>query len=208
MARLPEAWKKPSTSIAKSPEAASVAPAAPSMSKVTARPGPVATSSGEAAKSTTWPSASARLMRTSTEEAVAVMPLTPVSEALPALACSALHWRATEGLAAGSCSRISASAKPTSFSSRPVAWAVPPSTPAKASTPSAPSVRASTCTSWPSTFTVSVALVSAKLPATWKNPKASTSSVPRASSSSPRWPSMSSVMLVPGPVGTTSDCAA
>ena len=54
--------------------------------------------------------------------------------------------------------------------------------------------------------TVSVLLPMAKPPEAWKKPKASMVTLPLASSSAPRWPSMSSVTLLDGPVATSRFC--
>ena len=153
-------------------------------------PGPVASVFLFApAKSSTVPSAAARLIRTSSAWPVAVTSFTPTNAADVAVALSALH-RCAVWPCAGLRSVYSASPKSSSCTCRPSAWAVPPPMPAKALTPPPPTVSLSTSTLRPLlSTTVSVAFSIAKLPSTCRKPNTSSSSSPVARVSWPWAPS-------------------
>ena len=170
------------------------APSSPSISSVMEVPGPVDSVFLFApVKSSTVPSAAARLMRTSRSLPVAVTSSTPTSAADVAVALSALH-RCAVWPCAGLRSVYRARPKSSSFTCRPSACGVPPSMPAKALTPPPPTVSLSTWTLRPLlSTTVSVDFSTAKPPATCRKPKTFSVSVPAARVSLPWAPSRVSV---------------
>ena len=176
------------------PAASMSAPSSPSISSVIEVPGPVDSVFLFApAKSSTVPSAAARLMRTSSASPVAVTSSTPTSVADVAVALSALH-RCAVWLCAGLRSVYSARPKSNSCTCSPSACAMPPSMPAKALTPPPPTVSLSTWTLRPLlSTTVSVAFSIAKLPSICRKPKTSRLSWPLTRVSAPCAPSRLSV---------------
>ncbi len=203
-AKSPSTAKKSKTLSSMWAAASSSSPALPAKSSVRVLPGPVATGSGCAAQSTTTPSASARLMRSSTWLTVATSPSTPMKAALPALASSALQWRAVPP-AACSCSVASTRPKPTSSKRRPMASLLPPARPAKPRAWAAPTVSRSTSTwVWSSSARVTVPLLrlKAKSPSSCTKPKRSRVRWPAARVTAPSLPSRARVNSVSAPVST------
>ena len=195
-------------------------PRAPSVSRLMVTSGPASTSNWRAPWSMTMSGlppvpAMPRLISTFKSVALAVRPSTPTRATSPALAFKVLNLRAVAVLPCGNTSVMSAKAKSTWDRERPRAFAVPPLTPAKASTPVAPMVRTSALISvaflalvgssltTPSLrIKLSVFFSSAKAPATCTKPKTSMSRLALALRSRPCAPSMSMAMLLLAPVAT------
>ena len=139
-----------------------------------------------------------RLTSTLRVSALMVRPSTPTKLTLLLVACRLVQWRLVWRASV-------ASTRPKSVPDmvRPSASAVPPFNPAKALTPLPPMVSMLTSTWLPSLrVTVSLLLRKAKLPFKLKKLKTLMFRLPEASSSSPLEPSMSKVMVLPGPART------
>ena len=148
----------------------------------------------------TEPSAAAWLIVTARVSADRVRPSMPTKATVSALACRLIQLRAVSLR-----SPTRASAKSTPPRSRPTRSARPPPTPAKALMLLPPRVSTCASTTAPSaSVTLPVPLSRAKLPSSWKKPKASITRWPLTRVSAPLAPSRSKVKSEPVPVGTVS----
>ena len=146
------------------------------------------------------PSAAARFISILRESAEIFNPGIPVAATNPAKPSRDVHLRA------GSiASAIRARAKVIFPSTKPSAFAVPPFNPAKASTPTPPTVRRSTSTISPvSNIIWSIERSNPNPPSIWKKSAMSSMKSPTARANWPSLLSMSMVNVDPGPLTTSN----